>query len=374
LQLLGKDPEDNEEYSGGEWEDVPRPKSRIKGEKLEPVITVWQPIAENDDYRLPNAYKTGGIPVPSEEVQSKIRSVGKEMVREIGRKLLNGDFNLTRVSVPIRCMQAATALHNTLKSAILSPPYLAYAGSISDPIERLKLVVASSMCSFYYLSTFEKPINPVLGETLYGKLEDGSDMYAEQSSHHPPITHFHIQNPLYKLTGYFNFSAKAGLNTVTVTNNGKKTFTFNDGHVITQNCGEDLFGGTFFGTLRHDCQGEYVFKDLNYGNVASLKFGVKGRPTDYFEGSVVDAKGGLIHKIFGTWIGYMDFDKVRYWDVRHIKPSTVKYQPNLPSDSERRKDLVLLRQGNMEEAQMAKEEIENLQRLDRKYREKYHPH
>jgi hypothetical protein len=271
-------------------------------------------------------------------------------------------------------MQAATALHNTLKSAILCPPYLAYAGSIQDPVERLKLVVASSMCSFYYLSTFEKPINPVLGETLFAVLEDGSEMFAEQSSHHPPVTHFHIENPLYRLTGYYNFSAKAGLNTVTVTNYGKKVFSFKDGHIISQNCGEDLFGGTFFGTLRHDCQGEYVFKDHNYGNVATVKFGVKNKPTDYFEGSIVDSKGGLISKIYGTWIGYMDFDGVRYWDVRHIKPSAIKYDPNLPSDSENRKDLILLRQGHLEEAQMAKEEIENLQRLDRKFREKYHPH
>ena len=374
LRLLGKDPEENEEYSEGEWESEPRPRSRVKGEKLEPVITVFQPIQEKDDFRLPNAYKTGGLPVPSEEIQSKIRSVGKEMVREIGRKLLNGDFNLTRVSVPIRCMQAATALHNTLKSAILCPPYLAYAGSIQDPVERLKLVVASSMCSFYYLSTFEKPINPVLGETLYAVLEDGSEMFAEQSSHHPPVTHFHIENPLYRLTGYFNFSAKAGLNTVTVTNLGKKVYSFKDGHTISQNCGEDLFGGTFFGTLRHDCQGEYVFKDHNNGNVATVKFGVKNKPTDYFDGSIVDSKGGLISRISGTWIGYMDFDGVRYWDVRHIKPSAIKYGPNLPSDSENRKDLILLRQGHLEEAQMAKEEIENLQRLDRKFREKYHPH
>ena len=374
LRVLNRDREENEEYSEGEWEEIPRPKSRVKEEKLNPVISVWHPIPLSDDYRLPNAYKTGGLPVPSEEIQSKIRSVGKEMVREIGRKLLNGDFNLTRISVPIRCMQAATALHNTLKSAILCPPYLSYAGSISDPLERLKLVVTSSICSFYYLSTFEKPINPVLGETLYGRLEDGSDMYAEQSSHHPPITHFLIENPLYKLSGYFNFSAKAGLNTVTVTNYGKKLFTFNDGHTITQNCGEDVFGGTFFGTLRHDCQGEYIFKDLTYGNTCTLKIGVKNKQTDYFEGNITNSQGSIISKLYGTWIGYLDFDNVRYWDVRQIKPSTIAFTPNLDSDSENRKDLKLLRQGLQDQAQLAKEEIENLQRLDRKHREKYHPH
>lgn len=375
LIIMNRNPDElDDSMSSNEWEGQPTNKNDHKLEIINPSITVFEPIPMHDDYRVPIAYKTGGLPLLDEKVQAKIRSVGKELVREIGRKLLNGDFNLTRISVPIKCMQAATALHNTLKSAILCPPYLVYAGSISDPIERMKLVVTSSMCSFYYLSTFEKPINPVLGETLYGILEDGAEMFSEQSCHHPPISHFHIEHKLYRLTGYFNFTAKAGLNSVTVTNSGKKIYTFPDGHVISQNCGEDLFGGTFFGQLRHDCHGDYVFTDHNYGNVCRLKVGVKDKLTDYLEGNITDKNGGVICKVFGSWIGYLDFDGVRYWDVRQIKPATIDYKPNLPSDSGNRKDLQFLKSGLVDEAQVAKEEIENLQRHDRKMREKYHPH
>lgn len=235
-----------------------------------------------------------------EKVQNKIRSVGKELVREIGRKLLNGDFNLTRVSVPIRCMQANTALHNTLRTSVLLPPYLNHASLITDSLERFKLVIVSSICTFYYLSTFEKPINPVLGETLYAKLEDGTEMYAEQSSHHPPVSHFFIKNPNYSLTGYFNFSAKAGLNSVTVTNHGKKTFKFFDGHTISTACGDDTFGGTFFGTMRHECLGTYSFVDETYGYNCNIVIGLKGKPSDYFEGNVYDKNGKIVSKAFGT--------------------------------------------------------------------------
>lgn len=374
LRLLNKDPEENEEYSSGEWEDFPNNEVQQPLEILTPTIKIWEPIPLKDDYRVPIAYKTGGIPLTDEKIQSKIRSVGKELVREIGRKLLNGDFNLTRISVPIKCMQANTALHNTLKASILLPPYLYHAGRISDPVERMKLVVSSSMCSFFYLSTFEKPINPVLGETLYGVLEDGSEMYAEQSCHHPPISHFLIENKYYRHTGYFNFTAKAGLNSVSVINNGKKLYEFKDGHTISQNCGEDHFGGTFFGTLRHECIGVYTFTDHTYGYTCSIKVGLKGKPSDYLEGNLCDKTGKVISKAFGTWIGYLDFDGVRYWDVRQIKPATISYYPNLPSDSEIREDLKLLREGLVDEAQIAKEKIENLQRDDRKFREKYHPH
>lgn len=41
----------------------------------------------------------------------------------------------------------------------------------------------------------------------------------------------------------------------------------------------------------------------------------------------------------------------------------------MPSDSTRRRDAIVLASGNIREAQIVKEEIENLQRNDRKLRE-----
>jgi hypothetical protein len=34
------------------------------------------------------------------------------------------------------------------------------------------------------------PLNPILGETCYRELPDGTVYYAEQTCHHPPISHF----------------------------------------------------------------------------------------------------------------------------------------------------------------------------------------
>ena len=62
-------------------------------------------------FRLHNAYKTGGLPVPGEDIQSNIRSFWNEILRKIGKKLLNGDFNLTRILVPTKCIQTAIALY-----------------------------------------------------------------------------------------------------------------------------------------------------------------------------------------------------------------------------------------------------------------------
>ena len=59
LRVLNRDREENEEYSEREWKEISRTKSRVKEEKLNPVISVWHSIPLSDDYRLPIAYKTG---------------------------------------------------------------------------------------------------------------------------------------------------------------------------------------------------------------------------------------------------------------------------------------------------------------------------
>jgi len=72
-------------------------------------------------------------------------------------------------------------------------------------------------------------------------------------------------------------------------------------------------------------------------------------------------------------MGYMDFSKKRYWDARESDSVSKKLVPAkgfvLPSDSTNRKDSGLLRKGQSDAAQEAKEEIEILQRHDRKLRE-----
>ena len=72
-------------------------------------------------------------------------------------------------------------------------------------------------------------------------------------------------------------------------------------------------------------------------------------------------------------MGFIDFDGVRYWDIRERQsihfPISAKGQLSLPSDSTKRKDGMMLAAGNVQQAQVFKEELENLQRHERKLRE-----
>lgn len=59
----------------------------------------------------------------------------------------------------------------------------------------------------------------------------------EQTSHHPPVSNHYMIGPNgnYKFHGYCNFGSNAGLNSLKVTNKGKRNYIFKDGQTITSN-------------------------------------------------------------------------------------------------------------------------------------------
>ena len=74
-------------------------------------------------------------------------------------------------------------------------------------------------------------MNPILGETYNGEFEDGTKYYAEQTFHHPPISHFMFYGPndSYVYTGYGEFAAHPGLNYITINVIGGRKIVFKDG-------------------------------------------------------------------------------------------------------------------------------------------------
>jgi hypothetical protein len=81
----------------------------------------------------------------------------------------------------------------------------------------------------------------------------------------------------------------------------------------------------------------------------------------------------VVSVMTGSYMSHIEFDGIRYWDIRENFPSClIEYEKNLPSSSVYREDRKLLEEGLLDEAQIAKEKIENIQRNDRKLREKYH--
>lgn len=70
-----------------------------------------------------------------------IRAIGRHIVKQIGRQVLTGNFNLNTVSFPIRAMIPKSALEKALNATCLFPLYINKAVIVQDPIERVKIYI-----------------------------------------------------------------------------------------------------------------------------------------------------------------------------------------------------------------------------------------
>ncbi len=154
------------------------------------------------------------------------------------------------------------------------------------------------------------------------------------------------------MTGWTCFTAKAWVNSATLTVQGCKKIKFKDGGEITWNNLGDQFNSIFIGTLVHQMTGKIEFVDHTTGVTAFYEIGKANKKVqDYFAGEVA-FKGHKICDINGSYLGYVDFGKERWFDVREAVcyEPVKKLAPNrsMPSDSMKREDLVTLREGDMD--------------------------
>lgn len=90
------------------------------------------PFSQTDDSRSENASGYGGFELTDDDLLGRHRSVISEMVSKAGRKLLSGDFNLTRISFPIRCMSKDSAISVMATNISSYPFYMGRAADLSD--------------------------------------------------------------------------------------------------------------------------------------------------------------------------------------------------------------------------------------------------
>lgn len=109
------------------------------------VTRTFRPFDTNDDFRVEDAGYYGGFQLLDNELSSRLRSAGKELLLRVGKSILSGKFNLTTITFPIKCMCPMTMLTASSMTACVNPFYLNPAGHITDPVERMKLVIASTI-------------------------------------------------------------------------------------------------------------------------------------------------------------------------------------------------------------------------------------
>ena len=94
----------------------------------------FKTIDRSDDWRQPDAAKDGGFPLNDPVVLNRYRTAFKDVVKQIGRTIFSGKFNLGGVSFPIFCMSPESILCMVATMSIHSPTYMNAAALTNDPI------------------------------------------------------------------------------------------------------------------------------------------------------------------------------------------------------------------------------------------------
>lgn len=124
--------------------------------------------------------------------------------------------------------------------------------------------------------------------------------------------------------------------------------------------------------MKVESKGVIKFRDeINNISAEITMDSVKKRPSDYLSGTIKVADK-VVSKVYGTFMGFIEFDDQRYWDYRYVLPfQPIILDTNIGSDHSKREDKIALLKGDIINAQKHKEDMEELQRSDAILRKKF---
>ena len=122
----------------------------------------------------------------------------KLIMKDIGSQIISGKFDVWKISTPAQLHGEMTTMNILCTDMSNCSLFLNQAAKEEDPQKRIKLVAAYYF-SGLHISTAalgpKAPLNPILGETLQREMPDGTKFFAEQTSHHPPVTSYQLVGP-----------------------------------------------------------------------------------------------------------------------------------------------------------------------------------
>ena len=216
---------------------------------------------------------SGGLICTDQEAMDRQKGVFVNVVKQLAINLLKG-LTISHISLPIKIFQPVSAIQRIVDIWSFAPKHLNAAAQTKDHLERLKLVIAFALSGTYICTNQYKPFNPILGETLQGFFEDGKEIFCEHTSHHPPITNFHMhpKNKQYEFWGYYEFTGSMGANNLKSSLRGPNNIRFADGHHIRFRVPDFKLGGTVMGDRTIEATGSITFEDVTNNRKAAVIF------------------------------------------------------------------------------------------------------
>ncbi|EFJ40057.1 oxysterol binding protein [Volvox carteri f. nagariensis] len=304
------------------------------------------------------------------------------------------------LSVPVWIMEPFTILQKAAEIMEYTD-LLDNADTTADEFDRFAWVAAYCVSPFGAAERAWKPFNPILGETFELAVGDNVRYLAEQVSHHPPICAAHAEN------GHFRYDLVSAPTTRFLGNSlevypyGRTRISLvRSGEVFTLVPPNAMVHNIVIGRTWVDAYGPMTINCITTGAKCRLNFkpcGWFGYGRYQFEGFVYDKEGNKRVMLTGKWNQYVDAVRCDFSDaplpgaeVRRLwtctpKPVSDYYsfthfahklnssegiRTPLPSDSRRRPDRSKLAAGEMGSAGSEKVRLEEMQRAERREREK----
>ncbi|XP_063095652.1 oxysterol-binding protein-related protein 3 isoform X4 [Cavia porcellus] len=304
--------------------------------------------------------------------------------------------DLSKVAMPVELNEPLNTLQRLCEELEYSE-LLDKAACIPSPLERMVYVASfaiSAYASSYYRAG-SKPFNPVLGETYECVRKDkGFQYFAEQVSHHPPISACHAESGNFVFWQDVRWKNKFWGKSMEIVPIGTTHVTlpaFGDHFAWNKvtSCIHNILSGQRW--IEH--YGEIVINNLNndscHCKVNFIKAKYWSTNAHEIEGTVFDRSGQAVYRLFGKWhesiycsggsssstciwrANPMPKGHEQYYgftqfalELNEMDPLSKSLLP--PTDTRFRPDQRFLEEGNIEEAEAQKQRIEQQQRERRR--------
>ena len=235
-----------------------------------------KPTKKDDVLQSFTVNKNGCLECTDEKIIEANQGVIPYVVKQMAKNMFTGQ-SVVAISLPVRIFQPKSLLERILDAFSFVPTFMKKACNTKDAVERMKYAVAFLISGMYMSADLRKPFNPILGETLEGYFKDGSRIYMEHISHHPPISCYLIEGPAeynYRLYGSVEFKGgiKSAGNLLNISFQGKNFIELPDGHIIEFHFPTTRVSGLMWGERTVNMEGNCVMIDHKKNHKAVIVF------------------------------------------------------------------------------------------------------
>lgn len=326
----------------------------------------------------------------NKEMNKQMSGIFPDVIKQIAWLVFTGQ-SVFKLQLPMRLFDTKSQVMAMLEF-LTNLDQMRLASEATNSLERFKRVITYAVSNFAYRLFILKPYNPILGETFEGVYTDGTLAYCEHVVHEPPVQHLLLINEQFgfrvfgtlKMDVKFSGSeGKFAFKGILVCDFRGEKFYFTFPHYVNRGMLTGQRRLALEGTMyfHYPARNWKAFVHLDHGKLdgaicinddvldpkyASLTSALFADPKH-----MIPPPDQVLSTISGCWQTDMKFDGVEYWN-RSEKSHALHVAHNvIPSDFRWREDLINHIRGDPEEALRWKLKLEEVQREDRKRREKY---